>query len=341
MGGTVRTLFLAAALLLVTVYALGRGTIPLGFTETIQYIWLSVADPSGAGSVRQDVIQYLRLPHLVLAFVVGAGLAVAGAVMQAVMKNPLADPYLLGISSGASLGAVLAIAGGIGTFWGMDGTGVFAFLGAAAVSAFILLIASLTRQSGGSIVLLLAGFAMSAACSAAVSFIIAAMAEPSKTRSIQFWMMGNLGAGNWTMTGLFGIVTAAGCLYFLSQRRILDLMLMGDELSLSMGRDLAFYRKIYIAVTAAMVGSAVYVAGMIGFVGLVVPHIVRLATGSAHRHVIPMSALAGGCFLAWANILGRNIVPGTELPIGVTTTLAGAPVFLWLLFQRKYGGGRS
>ncbi|WP_295164768.1 FecCD family ABC transporter permease [Selenomonas sp. F0473] len=341
MGRTVRTLLLAAALLLVTVYALGRGTIPLGFTETIQYIWLSVADPSGAGSMRQDVIQYLRLPHLVLAFLVGACLAVTGAVMQAVMKNPLADPYLLGISSGASLGAVLAIVGGIGTFWGMDGTGVFAFLGAAAVSAFILLIASLTKQSGGSIVLLLAGFAMSAACSAAVSFIIAAMAEPSKTRSIQFWMMGNLGAGNWTMTGLFGIVTAAGCLYFLSQRRILDLMLMGDELSLSMGRDLAFYRKIYIAVTAAMVGSAVYVAGMIGFVGLLVPHVVRLVTGSAHRHVIPLSALAGGTFLAWADIFGRNIVPGTELPIGITTTLAGAPVFLWLLFQRKYGGGRS
>ena len=341
MTGTLRMTLAAAGLLLLTVYALGQGTIPLGFAETLHYIWLSVTDPAGAGSIRQDVIQYLRLPHLVLAFVVGAGLAVAGAVMQAVMKNPLADPYLLGISSGASLGAVLAIAGGIGTFWGMDGTGVFAFLGAAAVSAFILLIASLTKQSGGSIVLLLAGFAMSAACSAAVSFIIAAMAEPSKTRSIQFWMMGNLMTGQWTTTAVLALVTAAGVLYFLSQRRVLDLMLMGDALSLSVGRNLALYRKIYIAVSAVMVGSAVYAAGMIGFVGLLVPHVVRLVTGSAHRHVIPLSALAGGTFLAWADIFGRNIVPGTELPIGITTTLAGAPVFLWLLFQRKYGGGRS
>ncbi|MFC2301254.1 MAG: FecCD family ABC transporter permease [Selenomonas artemidis] len=341
MGGTLRTLSLAAALILVTVYALGRGTIPLGFTETIQYIWLSVADPAGAGSIRQDVIACLRLPQFALSFLIGAGLAAAGAVMQAVMKNPLADPYLLGISSGASLGAVLAIVAGIGTLWGLDGTGLFAFFGAVAVSAFILLIASLTKASGGSLTLLLAGFATNAACSAALSFVIAAMAEPSKTRSIQFWMMGSLGTVRPALLAVLALVMAAGVLYFISQRRVLDLMLMGDELSLSMGRDLALYRKIYIAVTAVMVGSAVYAAGMIGFVGLIVPHAVRLVTGSAHRYIIPLSALGGGAFLAWANIIGRNIVPGTELPIGVTTTLAGAPLFLWMLFRRKYGGGRG
>jgi hemin transport system permease protein hmuU len=167
------------------------------------------------------------------------------------------------------------------------------------------------------------------------------MAEPSKTRSIQFWMMGSLGTARPALLAVLALVMAAGVLYFVSQRRVLDLMLMGDEISLSMGRDLALYRKIYIAVTAVMVGSAVYAAGMIGFVGLVVPHAVRLVTGSAHRYVIPLSALGGGAFLAWANIIGRNIVPGTELPIGVTTTLAGAPLFLWMLFRRKYGGGRG
>ncbi len=341
MIGAIRTIGAAIVLVLLTIYALGQGPITLGFGETLRYVWLTVFDPAGAGSIRQDVIQYLRLPHFVLSFIIGAGLAVAGVVMQAVMRNPLADPYLLGVSSGASLGAVLAIAGGVGTLWGLDGTGAFAFLGAGAVSAFILLMASFSRGSGGSMTLLLAGFAMTAACSAAVSFIVSAVADPGKTRTMQFWMMGNIMDASWTTAGVLAAVVALGTLYFFSQQRVLDLMLVGDELSLSMGRNLALYRKIYIAVTAVMVGSAVYASGMIGFVGLLIPHAVRFITGSAHRRVVPMSALAGGCFLAWASIIGRNLVSGMELPIGVTTTLAGAPFFVWLLLQRRFRGGRS
>ena len=338
MHDTVRSVLAAAFAVLLMIYALGQGVITLGFGETLSYLYLTVTDPTGAGSIRQDVLQYLRLPNFVISFLVGAGLAVAGAVMQAVVRNPLADPYLLGVSSGASLGAVLAISLGIGGVLGMDGTGAFAFLGAGAASLLILAIASLTRRSGGSLTLLLAGFALNAACSAAVSFIVAALAEPSKTRSIQFWMMGGIVTGGWMSALLLLLITAAGVLYFCTQRRILDLMLVGDELSLSMGRDLARYRKIYITVTALMVGTAVYTAGMIGFVGLLVPHVVRLVTGSTHRRVIPMSALVGGVFLACADILRRSILPGMELPIGIATALVGAPLFLWMLLRRKYGG---
>ena len=247
MHEAVRSTLAAAAVVLLMIYALGQGIITLGFGETLSYLWLTVTDPTGAGSIRQDVLQYLRLPNFVISFLVGAGLSVTGAVMQAVVRNPLADPYLLGVSSGASLGAVLAIALGVGSLFGMDGTGACAFLGAGAASLLILVIASVTRRSGGSLTLLLAGFALNAACSAAVSFIVAALAEPSKTRSIQFWMMGGIVTGGWMSALTLLLITTAGVLYFCTQRRILDLMLVGDELSLSMGRDLARYRKLYIS----------------------------------------------------------------------------------------------
>lgn len=337
---SVRALLLAAGLLLLTLCGVGWGAIWLTPVETARYIWLSISMPGGTGDIAQDAVQFIRLPHLVLSFLIGAGLSVCGAVMQAVMKNPLADPYLLGISSGASLGAVIAIASGVGTVWGLDGTGAFAFLGAGLVSALILLIASVTGK-GDSLTLLLSGFALNAACSAGVSFIVTAMAEPSKTRSVQFWMMGQIMAGSWWSAAGLAVLVGGGIFYFFTQRRILDLMLMGDELSLSMGRNLAVYRKWYIGVTALVAGAVVYVAGMIGFVGLLVPHAVRIAVGSVHRLVIPLSALAGGCFLVWADILGRNAVPGMELPVGVTAALVGAPCFLWMLFRKKYSGGQS
>lgn len=339
MKRSMRTAFLSVLLLALTVVAMGWGPIWLTPSETVWAVWLSLTDPAG-GSIVQDVVQYIRLPHLVISFLIGSGLALCGTVMQAVMRNPLADPYLLGISSGASLGAVLAIILGVNTFAGLDGTGAFAFLGAGLVSILILFVASVTGK-GDSLTLLLSGFAMNAACSAAVSFLVTAMAEPNKTRSVQFWMMGNIMTSSWTAVLVLTLVVGLGFLYFLSQRRVLDLMLMGDALSLSMGRNLAVYRKYYIAVTALIVGAAVYVAGMIGFVGLLIPHAVRLAVGSAHRHVIPMSTLAGGCFLAWADIIGRNAVPGMELPIGITVALVGAPFFLWMLFKKKYSGGAS
>lgn len=335
MKRNVVTLAAAFFLTAAVVCSLVFGVVPVSFSDVWQYLFLSFSGSST--SIEQDAVQYIRLPHLVLSFLIGAGLAVTGAVMQAVMKNPLADPYLLGLSSGASLGAVLAIAMGAGMVGGLDSVGVFAFLGAGAVSLLILLVASVTGK-GDHLTLLLSGFAMNAACSAAVSFIVTAMANPSQTRSVQFWMMGQIMADRWPVIAALAVVTIGGILFFFSQSRILDLMLMGDDLSLSMGRNLAVYRKFYIMVTAVMVGSAVYCAGMIGFIGLLIPHAARIVSGSAHRRLLPLSALLGGCFLAWADILGRNAVSGMEIPIGITAALAGAPFFVWVLFRR---GGRA
>ena len=314
---------------------MGYGTIHLSPEETIHWFIASILQPEGDGTVQQDLVQFIRLPHLIVSFLIGVGLAVCGAVMQAVMKNPLADPYLLGISSGASLGAVMAIWLGVGTIAGLDGVGAFAFLGAGLVSICILTISALTGKSG-SLTLLLSGFTLNAACSAAVSFIITAMSDPNKTRSVQFWLMGNIRIDSWLSIAIITVIVGAGCFYFFLQRRLLDLMLMGDDLSLTLGQKLSTYRKIYIAVTAFMIGSLVYVSGMIGFVGLIIPHAVRLVSGSIHSKLIPLSALAGGTFLCWADVIGRNLISGVELPIGVTAALVGAPLFLWMLFDRKY-----
>lgn len=318
-----------------TILSMGYGTFHFTPSETLHYIYASLVFPEGNGDIRQDVIQFIRLPHLVLSFCIGAGLAVCGAVMQAVMKNPLADPYLLGISSGASLGAVLAIWLGMGNLFGLDGVGAFSFAGAGLVSVLILFISSLTGK-GGSLTLLLSGFALNAACSAMVSFIITAIADTNKTRSVQFWMMGNLKVDSWFSIAVIWGIVATGILYFYSQRRILDLMLMGDDLSLTLGQKLSFYRKCCIAMTAFLVGSMVYISGMIGFVGLLIPHGVRLLCGSGHTKLIPLTALAGGTFLCWADIMGRNLISGVELPIGVTAALAGSPFFVWMLLSRKY-----
>lgn len=315
---------------------MGYGTIHLSPGEILAYLTDFIADKTPADWIKSDLLWYIRMPHTVLAFIIGGGLALTGAVMQGVMRNPLADSYLLGISSGASLGAVLAIALGISTIFGLSGIGAMAFIGAGLVSFLILILTGLTRK-GGSLILILIGVALNALCSAAVSFIVQGMAEPSKTRSVQFWLMGSIMVDDWKSIGVLALVVGAGTLFFMNQWRIMDLMLMGDDLSISMGKNLSFYRKIYIAVSALMVGTMVYMCGMVGFVGLLIPHVVRLVYGSRHRVLLPLSFLTGGCFLVGADMIGRNLISGIELPIGVTAAVCGAPFFVWMLLSGKYG----
>lgn len=306
MKGGIRTAGWSIVFLVLSFLSLSWGTVEITPKEALVYTWQAVIGME-SGNISSDVIQYLRLPHFILSFAVGWGLALCGTVMQAVMRNPLADPYLLGISSGAGLGAVIAMALGADAYLGVHGVSMCAFLGAVGISLAILFVASAAGK-GDSLTLLLVGFAMNALCSAALSFIIQAMADTHKTKSVQFWLMGNIMADSWTDIGILAGIIAAGSIFFMGQRRILDLMLIGDELSLSMGRNLAVYRKIYILVVAVLVGSIVYVAGMVGFIGLIIPHMVRMAAGSGHKSLIPLAGLAGGCFLAWADVLGRNLI---------------------------------
>lgn len=317
---------IAAALSLLALYL---GQVKIAPVEAVR-LALAFVVRGFSDSIAGDVIAYVRLPHFALSFVIGSGLAVCGAVMQAVMKNPLADPYLLGVSSGASLGAVVGIAIGAGGVLGVNAVGICAFFGAIAVSAMILLF-SYVAGRGSSLGLLLFGFALNALSGAAVNLIIMGMANTGKTRTIQFWLLGNIMADDWKTIGILFCLVLAGTLFFLRQSRMLDLMLMGDELSLTMGRNLATARKWYIFVVAFLVGAIVYVSGIIGFIGLIIPHMARLVAGASHRQMLILTAVGGGAFLSLAEAVGRVIISGAELPIGVTAAVCGLPFFLWML----------
>ncbi len=308
-------------------YELGN----LLFRQPIPADWAS-------GTPLHDVVWLIRLPRLILAAAVGASLAVSGVVMQAIVKNPLADPYVLGISSGASLGATLAVLFGVGVSFGTKYVGVMAFLGALLISFAVIALANVGGRATA-VKLLLAGSALSAVCSAFSSFAIYIRDDDHAPSQIIRWTMGGLGAANWNDNGVLAVVILLGVGFFLTQSRTLNLMLLGDDSAITLGTDLHRWRIVYLVVTSLMIGFSVYNAGTIGFVGLVVPHVVRLLFGTDHRKIVPISALGGAVFLIWADVACRTIIPGNEMPIGILTSLLGAPVFIYLMVRRRYGFG--
>ncbi len=291
----------------------------------------------GDGSLFR-VVWYIRLPRLILAVGIGMGLSVCGVVMQAIVKNPLADPYILGVSSGASLGATSAIMLGVGQAFGQNSIGIMAFLGAFAISLAVVALANIGGRAS-SIKLLLAGSALSAVCGAFSSFIVYTANNVEGMRTIQYWLMGALGGATWELNSAVLPVVICGTLFFVSQHRTLNLMLLGDEVSITLGTNLHTWRQFYLLVSSALVGFSVYSAGMIGFVGLVIPHVVRMAVGTDHKKLIPVSALVGAIFMIWADVACRTILPRQELPIGILTSMIGAPCFIYLMIKKRYGFG--
>jgi hypothetical protein len=341
-GFSALCLLLAGVLAAALFWALGIGTVHL----PADVIWSAVGaqltsgtpvDAPGKGPVH-DIVWLLRLPRLLLAAAIGAGLSVCGVVMQAIVKNPLADPYILGISSGASLGATAAVLLGIGAACGENAVGISAFIGAFAISLAVLFIANLGGRANA-VKLLLGGMALSAVCSAFSSFIVYFANNKEGIQTITYWMMGSLAGANWDTLPVIGGITVLSLLFFWTQSRILNLMLLGDESAITLGKDLHAYRQTYLLVGALIVGFAVYAAGMIGFVGLVVPHVVRMLIGTDHRRLIPVTALVGAIFLVVADGLCRIIIPRTELPIGILVSMIGAPCFIYLMVRRTYGFG--
>lgn len=323
-------------------WALGIGTVHL----PAEAIWSAVGaqfasgtpiDMPGKGAVH-DIVWLLRLPRLLLAAVIGAGLSVCGVIMQAIVKNPLADPYILGISSGASLGATSAVLLGVGTLFGENAVGLSAFIGAFAVSLGVLFIANLGGRANA-VKLLLGGMALSAVCSAFSSFIVYFANNKEGIQTIAYWMMGSLAGANWDSLPIIAGIVILAILFFWTQSRILNLMLLGDESAITLGRSLHSYRQAYLLISALIVGFAVYAAGMIGFVGLIVPHVVRMLIGTDHKKLIPVTALVGAIFLVIADGLCRIIIPRTELPIGILISMIGAPCFIYLMVKRTYGFG--
>ena len=258
--------------------------------------------------------------------------------MQAIVKNPLADPYILGISSGASLGATAAIMLGLGAFLGENFVGLAAAGGAFAVSMGVLILSGIGGRSSP-VKLLLSGMALSAVCSAFSSFIVYFANNREGMQTIAYWLMGSLANAKWENLAVICPIIVLGTAFFWTQSQILNLMLVGDATAITLGRNLTRYRHGYLVLSSLMVGFVVYSAGMIGFVGLICPHVMRMLTGAEHRRLLPASAFAGAILLVWADVLCRTILPRTELPIGILVSLVGAPCFVYLMVRRSYGFG--
>ena len=331
------------ALLVLSVLAavsFGTMTIPIGDVYHVMLHELfGLGDPAvwGSGGVH-DVVWLIRLPRLILAIGVGMGLSVCGVVMQAIVKNPLADPYVLGVSSGAYLGATLAMLLGLGTILGGSAMGVLGCAGAFLVSLAVVGLANLGGRANA-VKLLLAGSALSAVCSGFSNLFIFILNDDHAASAVVQWSMGSLAGADWQSNGVILPVVLAGTLFFWTQYRNLNLMLLGDESAVTLGTDLHRWRLVYLLVSALVVGFVVDKAGVIGCVGLLIPHVVRMLFGTDHKKLIPLSALLGAIFLIWADVLCRVVLPGNELPIGVLTSLVGAPVFVYLMARKKYGFG--
>lgn len=324
-------------------FAVTIGSVDISIKEVYQvilYKLLNIGDSSiGTGAVA-DVVWLIRMPRIVLAIAIGVGLSVVGIVMQAIVKNPLADPYILGVSSGASLGATLAVVLGIGSSFGSNSLGIMGFIGAFGVSILVLIISNIGGRSN-SIKLLLAGMALSSVCSSFSSFLVYISDDSQKLKTITFWLMGSLAGAKWNEIVIIMPIIILGVIFFMTQYRTLNLMLLGDEVSITLGTDLHKFRIIYLVITSLMIGLLVYVSGMIGFVGLIIPHIVRMIFGTDHKKIIPISALLGAIILIWADVLSRALIKGTEIPIGIVISIIGSPLFVWLMIKKNYGFGGS
>ncbi|GHC26657.1 iron complex transport system permease protein [Gemmobacter caeni] len=332
------TLLLALGTLLLALLSLGTGAAGLGPTEL-----LSALTGEGLDRRAQVILWDIRLPRLALGLMVGAALAVSGALMQGLFRNPLADPGIVGVGAGAGLGAVLAIVLG-----GLLPAGVAAFVGAHLVPlaaflggwvATLLLYRVATRGGRTSVAtMLLAGIALGA-LAGALTGILVYLADDRQLRDLTFWGMGSLAGASWPRIGASLPLILPVLVLSPLLARGLNALALGEAQAAHMGIAVERVKRFAILGVAAAAGAAVAVAGGIGFVGIVVPHLLRLLGGPDHRHILPQAALLGGGLLVGADMIARSLVAPAELPIGIVTACLGAPVFLWILLRRKGGMG--
>ena len=329
-----------AALLVTVVVAVGIGPAGLSPAEVWQVVatrlgwgdWLGVAPP---GRIVDGMVWQLRLPRVLTAAAVGAGLAVCGVVMQSLTRNPLADPYLLGLSSGASLGAASVLVLGVSVL-----LPVAAFVGATAALVMTLLLAAASGRSGGvggpsPTRTVLAGLAVSQLAAAATSFVIFLSAKGDQYREILSWLMGSVAGATWTSVAIAGGAVLVLGTALASTGSLLDSFTFGDTAAAALGVPVARVRWLLLVGVALLTGALVSQSGSIGFVGLILPHAVRLLVGAGHRTLLVLSALFGASFLVWADTLARTVLDPRELPVGIVTAAIGAPVFAALLWRGR------
>ena len=279
--------------------------------------------------LREGIVWNLRMPGALQAAVCGAGLALCGAVMQSLLRNPLADPFVLGVSSGASTGAVVVIVLGWGA--GAVSLSAGAFVGAVLSFGLVVLLSHTLGATMDRVVL--SGVAAMQLFSALTSFIVLTSADAETTRGVLFWLLGSLAGAQWSDVVLCALVLAAVLAVCLAHTGTLDAFAFGEEAAAHLGVRVARARLLLLTATALLTAAMVSVAGAIGFVGLVLPHITRLLTGSGHARLLPVTALAGAVFLVWVDTAARTLLDPQEIPVGVVTSLIGVPAFIVVLYR--------
>lgn len=323
------------ALLLAVLAGVAIGETPIAPGVVLQVLanklWAAghVLDP-----IDEGIVWSYRLTRALVAAACGAGLATCGVVLQSLLRNPLADPYLLGISAGASTGAVLVAVLGLGA--GAVSLSAGAFAGAICAFALVILLARASGPTGASAQIILAGIAGSQLFNAITAFLITKSASSEQARGIMFWLLGNLSGVRWPAVWLAVPVAVAGLAVCLWHRRALDAFTFGADSAASLGIPVRRVQLLLISCAALVTAVMVSIVGCIGFVGLVIPHAVRLLAGTGHGRLLPASALGGALFLIAADVLSRTLIKGQVIPVGVVTALVGAPVFALILIGRRH-----
>jgi iron complex transport system permease protein len=315
-----RVALLLAAVAICLVAGLSAGSVPLSPRE----IWAGLRTADAPASV---IVRQLRAPRVLLAFLVGGSLGVCGAALQAMIRNPLAEPYLLGLSGGAGLGAVLAIATRAAGPWAVP---VAAFIGALGAVALVYRLSLVAGRRLDPRVLLLSGVVVGSFFIALMSSIMV-LSDSAATRNAFLWLLGGFGSSSWQSLGVFTVYAVLPLVFLALNARGLDLLALGDEPAQHLGVDIARTMRTVYVCTALLTAASVAACGIIGFVGLVVPHAVRTVARPIHRSLLPLVFLAGGCFLVLCDIVSRIAVRPLELPVGVITALVGVPIFATLL----------
>jgi iron complex transport system permease protein len=323
-------LLIVLAAAMVTDASVGPGHVGVfSATQVVGHHVAGFVVPAHFDAVQDQIVWQLRMPRVLLGAIVGAGLAAVGTTLQAVMRNPLADPHVLGVSSGAGFVVAATITLGSAAMAGLS-TSAAGFLGALISTALVLGIA----RGGGRFAptrVVLAGVTLSYLFAGATSFLIFMSSAPNAARAVLFWMLGSLGRAQWSTLLLPAAAVAVGTMYLLVQARALNALVVGQDTALSVGVDVRRLRAQLLVATALITGVMVAVCGGIGFVGLIIPHIVRQLVGPDHRRVLPVAAVVGSSYLVAVDMVCRVVASPAELPIGIVTSVLGAPYFLWLL----------
>ena len=318
---------------LVTALQFGSKFVPLG--QIISAL-MSMIDVNATASMTDTIITDIRLPRLIYSVLTGIGLSLVGLLMQTVTRNALADPYVLGVSSGASTGAVFAIIMGGLPFLGQYNTPIFAALGAA---LSIILVLLCVGKSNSPVKLILIGMGMTGVFSALTMMIIYGAKHEAQVRSAMFWLLGSFAGIQWSDLPLTAIIITLFMLYIYTFNQDLDVLLLGNHEAAQMGLSVKQLQLSIVVISSIVIATLVSKVGVVGFIGLIIPHLARIIGGPKHKHTLLFSALIGSIVMIWSDVLSRALYSPEEIPIGVLTSLLGAPLFIWIIMNRyKHNG---